>query len=305
MAKKKGSENRFPRLQLIEATEDLSPAASGMIQLRADESDHSLYWVDDAGTRYDAGGSGYAPGGTDVAVADGGTGASTASGARTNLGLVIGTDVAAFGGEVLDLTTAETDDTLVLAPDGAGGIEFRAEAGGGGGGGDLVFIAETIVAGASVTDITITGIPNTYRDLVVSCRARSAHSADFDTLQLRMGDGSIDTGSNYSSARTIQGSGGANLGGRNQSSINLCTVTGATATANAFGGMRFTILDYASTSIFKVIEGVGYTDGATDHYVSVMGGMYKVAAAEVNQLRIYASANLAIGSRLTVWGRSV
>lgn len=44
----------------------------------------------------------------DLAVADGGTGASTASGARTNLGLVIGTDVLAPNGSAASLTSFPT-----------------------------------------------------------------------------------------------------------------------------------------------------------------------------------------------------
>ena len=63
--------------------------------------------------------------------------------------------------DILDLPTAETDTSLVLAPDGAGGVEFRAETGGGGTD-PTIPSGGTLYDGTSTTGFTSFGSPDTF-----------------------------------------------------------------------------------------------------------------------------------------------
>jgi hypothetical protein len=65
----------------------------------------------------------YQVGSTDVAVADGGTGSSTASGARANLGLAVGTDVQAYNADLA--AVAGLASTGIIARTGSGTATTR------------------------------------------------------------------------------------------------------------------------------------------------------------------------------------
>ena len=108
---------------------------------------------------------------TDLAVADGGTGASDAAGARTNLGLAIGTNVQAFDQQLADIAAlAVTDGNFIVA----NGTTFVAESGAtartslG-----LGTIATQASSAVSITGGTITGIT----DLAVADGGTGASTA--------------------------------------------------------------------------------------------------------------------------------
>jgi len=118
----------------------------------------------------------YRAGGTDVPVTDGGTGASSASDARTNLGVAIGSDVQAFHARLSDVAGASWAQGDVMYHDGSNLVRLAAGASGyflktNGAGANPAWAAATglggdVVGPSSATDNAITRFDSTSGKLV-------------------------------------------------------------------------------------------------------------------------------------------
>lgn len=191
-----------------------------------------------------------------IAVQEGTANEDTLWLCTSNVGGVLGTndiDFTAFtvsAGNIEDSSTAEMDDTLVLAPDGAGGVEFRAEAGGGG----RTLIAEVTPSGVGTVTVA-SSIVNTYKKLVIEFFIRSTNAST--NVSIRVVFNGDTTDANY--RRSIDYGYAAGTVGAVGDATNQIgdVIQGASSPANSFAMGILEIPQYANTGFNKHIIGVG------------------------------------------------
>jgi len=132
--------------------------------------------------------SGTITGITDLAIADGGTGASSASAARSNLGLVIGTDVQAYDPQLADIAGLTPTDNNFIVGNGTNfvtesGATARTSLG-------LGTIATQDASNVSITGGSISGVTFTYTTPLTVPGTASA------TGEIRLAE-DTDNGTNY------------------------------------------------------------------------------------------------------------
>jgi hypothetical protein len=205
-------------------------------------------------------------------------------------------------GIALNLTDTDGDgefDTATIVNTGSGG------GGGAAASGALTFISETVL-GSAAAEINITGLPTTYKDLIVVAKFRSA-TVSTKAIAMRFGDSSaIDTGSNYSFNRRYDGT-LANGASQNTSATYMeCgALPGSGSTAGFFGAGRWEIIDYASTSRSRIMIGETFDDANDGNFMNSVGGMWKNVTAAVARIRLIVTdgSNFDTNSSITVYGR--
>lgn len=151
----------------------------------------------------------------------------------------------------------------------------------------------TTTLGSDTTSYTFTSIPSTYTDLyLVGAFATDNPSS----INLNVGNGSVDTGSNFSWTYLLgNGSSASSSRGSGDNRI-FC---GSTNSSSGQCNLEFSFQNYSNTTTYKTTL-QRFNDTTSGTYATV--GLWRNTAA-INQIRILANGNnLKAGSTFTLYG---
>jgi hypothetical protein len=160
----------------------------------------------------------------------------------------------------------------------------------------------THTLGTAVTSYTFTAIPQGYTDIILSSILTSA--SDGESITLRVGNGSIDTGSNYS--RTlISGSddtGAASFRNSSATSIALQYAIGIGSDQPSNYQVHF--MNYSNTSTYKsfLVRASNFRGTSTNKKEALAEvGLWRSTSA-IERIQINCTVNMSIGSTFTLYG---
>lgn len=157
----------------------------------------------------------------------------------------------------------------------------------------------TTTLGASASSVTFSGISGSYTDLVLIASAGTVTGND--NIGLRVGNGSADSGSNYS-VTVLTGNGTAAASDRqsNQTSILTDYYGSIGTTMNAYPHI-INIMNYSNTTTYKtVLMRANRADSGTDAIV----GLWRSTSA-INYIYLFprgGSLSFNTGSTFTLYG---
>ena len=159
---------------------------------------------------------------------------------------------------------------------------------------------ETVAIATPSVTFDLTGISG-YTDLVLVVSARSTYAAAEVAGFIRVGNGSIDTGSNYSRIRLLgTGSAASSARASNLTATPWDAIPGSTSASGNFCTTIISIQNYSNTTTYKTFL---IRANEPNNYVEAEVGLWRSTSA-INQVQIYGDGggDLAVGSTFSLYG---
>ena len=166
------------------------------------------------------------------------------------------------------------------------------------GGSNLKYFGKVVAAGGENV-LTMTGIPQTARQIKIVTHCKSNSASDFLFTRLKFNN---DSSNVYDWVRDIPSNGA----GRNADQPGIDWSSGAkTGVPDFWSDAELTVYNYAATTGWKGFKGYGYqpaNDSSNDGFMILIAGKYKNTAA-INRvdLNVTGTGMFEAGSYMEIW----